>query len=174
MNENNISKSVFRWILFSILLIFLIFFGVRKLGMEITQEDKQTSESTLETEVIPPETGELKELVEKIPARQIEDELKIEEKEPLKSQEKPVVDLESKLLSRFTIQVASFQDKAKAEKIIEELKNKGYAPTISAKGLGEKGIWHRVFVGDFETEDEAGEALKMLKENYKDSFIKLR
>lgn len=74
----------------------------------------------------------------------------------------------------FTIQVASFQDKARAELVSEELKKKGYIPVISAKDLGDKGIWYRVWVGDFESEEKARELLKTLKEDYKDSFIKLR
>ena len=74
----------------------------------------------------------------------------------------------------FTIQVASFQDKARAELVSEELKKKGYIPVISAKDLGDKGIWYRVSVGDFESEEKARELLKTLKEDYKDSFIKLR
>jgi len=74
----------------------------------------------------------------------------------------------------FTIQVASFQDKARAELTSEELKKKGYIPVISAKDLGDKGIWYRVWVGDFESEEKARELLKTLKEDYKDSFIKLR
>jgi len=163
MNERNISKSAFWWIFFSILLVFLIFLGVRQLGTGKTQEDKQTAESTLETEVIPPETEEPKELVKEMPERKTEDEPKPEEKGSPEFLQKP-----------FTIQVASFQDKARAEKVVEEFKSKGYIPTISAKDLGEKGIWHRVFVGDFDSEDEAGELLKTLKEDYKDSFIKLR
>lgn len=74
----------------------------------------------------------------------------------------------------FTIQVASFQDKARAELVSEELKKKGYIPVISAKDLGDKGTWYRVWVGDFESEEKARELLKTLKEDYKDSFIKLR
>lgn len=88
----------------------------------------------------------------------------------LQLEEKPNLSLEKK----FTIQVASFQDKARAELVSEELKKKGYIPVISAKDLGDKGTWYRVWVGDFESEEKARELLKTLKEDYKDSFIKLR
>jgi len=87
----------------------------------------------------------------------------------LQPEEKPPLSLEKK----FTIQVASFQDKARAELVSEELRKKGYVPVISAKDLGNKGIWYRVWVGDFESEEKARELLKTLKEDYKDSFIKL-
>ncbi|MCG2675757.1 SPOR domain-containing protein [bacterium] len=62
----------------------------------------------------------------------------------------------------------------KAEKVVEELKKAGFSLTVSAKHLGEKGIWYRVWVGDFDSENEASELLNTLKKDYKDSFIKLR
>ena len=88
----------------------------------------------------------------------------------LQAEEKTILSLEKK----FTIQVASFQDKARAEKVSTGLKEKGYQPVISAKELPEKGTWYRVFVGDFDNEEAAKELLNTLKEAYKDSFIKLR
>ena len=88
----------------------------------------------------------------------------------LQPEEKPVPVLQKK----FTIQVASFQEMTKAEKVSVGLKEKGYQPVISAKELPEKGTWYRVFVGDFDTEEEAKSLLDKLKENHKDSFIKLR
>jgi len=88
----------------------------------------------------------------------------------LQTEEKPILSLEKK----FTIQVASFQDKARAEIVASSLKQKGYQPAISPKGLPEKGTWYRVFVGDFDTEEEAKTLLDKLKEDHKDSFIKLR
>ena len=88
----------------------------------------------------------------------------------LQPEEKPVPVLQKK----FTIQVASFQEMTKAEKVSVGLKEKGYQPVISAKELPEKGTWYRVFVGDFDNEEAAKELLNTLKETYKDSFIKLR
>ena len=86
------------------------------------------------------------------------------------AEEKPILSLGNK----FTIQVASFQDKARTETVANGLKQKGYQPVISPKELPEKGTWYRVFVGDFDTEKEAKSLLDKLKENHKDSFIKLR
>ncbi len=83
--------------------------------------------------------------------------------EPTRPQQKP-----------FTIQVASFQDSVKAQTLVEELKKAGFSAVVSAKHLDEKGIWYRVWVGDFNSEDEASELLKTLKKDYKNSFIKLR
>ncbi len=88
----------------------------------------------------------------------------------LQPEEKPTLSLGKK----FTIQVASFQYKTRAEIVANGLKQKGYQPVISPKELPEKGTWHRVFVGDFGSEEEAKSLLDELKASYKDSFIKLR
>lgn len=82
--------------------------------------------------------------------------------------------LDTKHLRGFTIQVASFQDKSKAERLVEELNSKGYETTIFDKDLGAKGIWHRVFVGDFDAEEDAAMFLQKLKGEYKNSFIKTK
>jgi len=88
----------------------------------------------------------------------------------LQAEEKPILSLGKK----FTIQVASFQDKARAEIVANGLQQKGHQPVISSKELLGKGTWYRVFVGDFDTEEEAKSLLDKLKEDHKDSFIKLR
>ena len=88
----------------------------------------------------------------------------------LQAEEKPILSSEKK----FTIQVASFQDKARAEIVANGLKQKGYQPVISSKELPDKGTWYRVFIGDFDTEEEAKSLLEKLKESHKDSFIKLK
>ncbi|MCQ9206060.1 MAG: SPOR domain-containing protein [Omnitrophica bacterium] len=84
----------------------------------------------------------------------------------------PFIPLYSKYSTGFTIQVASFQNKSKAEKLVEELSSKGYETTIFAKDLGAKGIWHRVLVGDFDAKEDAAMFLQKLKGEYKNSFIK--
>lgn len=71
----------------------------------------------------------------------------------------------------FAIQVYSFQDKDRAELALASLSNDGYPAYIVTKDLGEKGLWHRVWVGRFQTKEEAEALLKELKKDYKDSFI---
>jgi len=92
------------------------------------------------------------------------------EKESIQAPTKAVSETASK--GAFTVQVASFKEKAKAETLSEELKKKGYQPFIVSADLGvEKGIWYRVCVGNFETVQQAKPILEQLKEVYKDSFI---
>lgn len=72
----------------------------------------------------------------------------------------------------FTIQIASFKDKSKAEKALEDLKKKGYsAGFIVAKDLGEGNVRHRLYAGEFATKAQAEEFLTNVKKDYSDSFI---
>ena len=71
----------------------------------------------------------------------------------------------------FTIQVLSSKDQNKAEKKLEEIKKKGYDAFISAKDLGDKGLWYRVYVGKFNTKQEAEAQLNKVQADYPGSFI---
>jgi cell division septation protein DedD len=73
--------------------------------------------------------------------------------------------------NNFTIQVASFRDVLKAQKVLEDLKTKYSSAHIVAKDLGEKGLWHRVCVGQFATRAEATGFLEDVKMVYKDSLV---
>jgi len=42
---------------------------------------------------------------------------------------------------------------------------------VVSKDLGEKGVWFRVRIGEFETKEEAEEIEQKVKQEYKDSFI---
>ena len=70
-----------------------------------------------------------------------------------------------------TIQVHSFQDQAKAQKALDDLRKQGFSAEIIKRDLKEKGIWYRVCVGEFETKKQAEAQLAKLKEKYKDSFV---
>jgi DedD protein len=71
----------------------------------------------------------------------------------------------------FTIQVASFKDKTKADKALEDLKKKGYAAYNFTRDLGDKGVWYRIYVGKFDTKSQAEELLTEVKKEYSNSFI---
>ena len=64
-----------------------------------------------------------------------------------------------------TIQVASFKDPNVADKIVAELKEKGYPAYRSLGKIPGKGIWYRVRIGYFSSKSEAGSMLKMLKKD---------
>ena len=71
----------------------------------------------------------------------------------------------------FTIQVSSFRDRTKADKIIDTLTQKGYNPYVVSMDLGDKGTWYRIYVGKYDTKAQAEEVLVKIKEEYKSSFI---
>ncbi len=50
---------------------------------------------------------------------------------------------------RYTVQVASYPDRALAEESMKSMKKKGYAAFIVASELGGKATWYRVRLGSF-------------------------
>ncbi len=72
----------------------------------------------------------------------------------------------------YKIQVASFKEAAKANKLLAKLKDGGYEAKIAERNLGEKGTWYQVLVGPFTNKVEAETNLSELKTTYKESFIK--
>jgi cell division protein FtsN len=163
MNGKDDFKQSLLGLLFLVLVVGIIVVGVWQFRMRRRAPAEQVGWPTLEKEVITPEAKEPEEVVKEILETKTEGEPQPEEKVLPKLPQKP-----------FTIQVASFQDRTKAEIVVKELGKAGFSPIVSATDLGEKGVWYRVCVGDFDSEDEADEFLKTLKKDYKDSFIKLR
>ena len=90
----------------------------------------------------------------------------------VKEEEKSLKDSSSIAAEKnFSIQICSFQDKARAESVLEKLKKENYPAYIVIKDLEEKGIWHRVLIGRFKTRQEAKTLLEKIKKDYKHSFI---
>ena len=71
----------------------------------------------------------------------------------------------------FTIQVYSFQDKNRAIRALQNLKNSGYQAFLIMSDLGEKGIWYRVRVGGMADEAAAHKMLDEIRKNYNSGFI---
>jgi len=61
------------------------------------------------------------------------------------------------------VQVASFRSVEEAERLRDRLKTKGYAVFLEKGDLGSKGVWHRVLVGPFAGETDAGLVVERLK-----------
>jgi len=70
-----------------------------------------------------------------------------------------------------TIQVASFKDPNVADKMVEELKKKGFPAYRSIGKVPGKGLWYRVRIGHFGSKSEAGSMLKMLKKDKLDAIL---
>lgn len=64
---------------------------------------------------------------------------------------------------RYTIQVASYNERGMAEDEVRRMKKRGYAAFIVSSELPEKGTWYRVRVGSFSTRSSAERLLNELK-----------
>jgi cell division septation protein DedD len=75
------------------------------------------------------------------------------------------------LNTAFTIQVASFKDLPSAEVALKGIKAAGHPAYIVSKDLGAKGTYFRIYVGKYDTKEEANQKLSELKPKYDSSFI---
>jgi cell division septation protein DedD len=80
----------------------------------------------------------------------------------------PVVGKTAKV---FSIQVASYKEKDKADKSLEKIKVKYPQAYVGTRDLGDKGIWYRIYVGEFQKKEEADQMLTSVKTDYPQSFI---
>jgi cell division septation protein DedD len=71
----------------------------------------------------------------------------------------------------FAVQVYSFKEKTRAETALKALKDKNYKAYIMVSDLGPRGIWYRVRVGSFPTEDEAHRVLESITKDFKSGII---
>lgn len=69
------------------------------------------------------------------------------------------------------VQVYSFKEKSRADVALEKLKAKGYRAYILVSDLGERGIWYRVRVGTFSSEEDARKALEAVLIDFKNGII---
>lgn len=73
----------------------------------------------------------------------------------------------------FSIQIKAFDNLPETHKLVAELKNKGVDAFSVEAAVGNRGVWHRVMIGQFNTADEAIQFVKShkIRDSYPDSFI---
>ncbi len=71
----------------------------------------------------------------------------------------------------FTIQLASSKEEGQAKALLEKVKKQYPDAYLLTKDLGDKGVWHRLYVGKYKTIEEAKSVLAGLKKDYPQSFI---
>jgi cell division septation protein DedD len=126
-------------------------------GKELLKEEKEVE--VPEQEGITPETKEKEEGKPQV--------AKVEEPKvrAIPEQKLPV--------GRFTINVASFRKKVRAERFMEKLKKKGYKASVAEASIPKRGTWYRVSVGRFPSRGEAEALARTLKEKEGlDSFVR--
>jgi len=77
------------------------------------------------------------------------------------------------LSGKFTINVGSFRDRVRAERLMKELKGKGYKAFVAEATIPQKGTWYRVSVGRFPSRREAQAFAQELRDKKGiDSFVR--
>ena len=64
---------------------------------------------------------------------------------------------------RYTVQIASYPDRALAEESMKGMKKKGYAAFVVSSELADKGTWYRVRLGSFSSKAAAEKLAKELQ-----------
>jgi len=73
-----------------------------------------------------------------------------------------------------TIQVASVKTKNDAERLVDNLKSKGYQAYSVSVDLQDRGTWYRIRVGYFDSRTAAGSTISRLKSDGIEAFIVTR
>jgi cell division septation protein DedD len=117
-----------------------------------------------------------------VPGAEVEGrKLEIEKREQGKSQVAMVEESKGRAVpaegkrprGRYTVNVASFRERVRAERLTKELEKKGYKAFVEEAPISKKGTWYRVAVGRFSSRGEAQTFARTLKEKEKmDSFVR--
>ncbi|MFQ6077652.1 MAG: SPOR domain-containing protein [Thermodesulfobacteriota bacterium] len=67
-------------------------------------------------------------------------------------------------IGRFTVNIGSFRERTRAERLMNELKAKGYKAFVAEATIPQKGTWYRVSLGRFPSRKEAQTFARAVKE----------
>jgi len=170
--EEKMNKSWFTW----------AFIGAVVVTVLIAFNYQGGKDAVPLSEIFPDEEGmsvgvEYEYMQEEVVTREVHEELpKFRENQVNEPVELESISLISENIStekafNFTVQIASFKDEKKAEQALTKIRTKIPSAYISTQNLGSKGIWHRIYAGQFELRSEAELTLRDVKQNYDSSFI---
>jgi succinoglycan biosynthesis transport protein ExoP len=74
----------------------------------------------------------------------------------------------------YSIQIKALPDLKDAQRLVEALRKQGMEAYSSSIDIPGKGIWHRIYIGQFNTKEQATEFMngKNIKRQYPDSMVK--
>ncbi|TFH66919.1 MAG: SPOR domain-containing protein [Gemmatimonadales bacterium] len=67
----------------------------------------------------------------------------------------------------FTVQVSAVKNEEEARRMVDRLRQRGYAAHVEATAMSDKSVWYRIRMGEFPTKDSARGTVDRLK---KDGF----
>jgi cell division septation protein DedD len=71
----------------------------------------------------------------------------------------------------YTIQACSFKDHNRAQTELKRAQGLGLPTYLEKVDLGKKGVWFRIYVGEFSTKEEIKGLIPRVKNIYKNSFM---
>lgn len=72
----------------------------------------------------------------------------------------------------YTIQVAAFKERNRADKAVAQAQQKGYSAYADERTRSDGSTWYQICIGKFDTNASAKELLTKIKLDYKDGFIR--
>ena len=176
--ENSMRKSWFTWLFVAaaIIMAFVLFnyqSGKDAVPLSEIFPDEEVKPADVEYEFVQEEAeGIEKQAAVAVPAEEIKAPVSTEgqvSKEAVVAEVKTAVPQATE--ANFTVQIASFQDRKKAEEALARVIKNVPSAYISEQNLGGKGTWYRIYAGRFNVRSDAELSLSDIKRNYNDSFI---
>ncbi len=72
----------------------------------------------------------------------------------------------------YTIQIASFKERSRADKAVAQAQQKGYTAYVDERSRSDGSVWYQICIGKFNAQSSAKELLTKIKQDYKDGFIR--
>jgi len=73
----------------------------------------------------------------------------------------------------YTIQVAAFKERSRADKAVAQAQQKGYSAYVDQRSRDDGSSWYQICIGKFDAQSSAKELLTKVKQDYKDGFIRI-
>ncbi len=73
----------------------------------------------------------------------------------------------------YTIQVAAFKERSRADKAVTQAQQKGYSAYVDVRSRDDGSTWYQICIGKFDAQSPAKELLAKVKQDYKDGFIRI-
>ncbi len=187
-NVGNVKNSWLVWVFFiGVVVTVLVAFNYDKGGSAVPLSEIFPDEETYSVEAayeVTDSSGASQEVVKAEESSKVEEVAEVVNKDDLAQKtlaaaQKRIGTSDQKVATtsgnasdyQYTIQVASFKTNQRAETKLTEIVKKGYEGFVTSKDLGAKGIWHRVYIGKYDSKTQAQQALSNVLKDFQNSFI---